>query len=81
MPPLMRGAPERSGKKEGRVSLGYLTPGRNGGSGEMPSGHARPCFELAGKDFATYVMLPAGPRHTASIRECDVGEEPRLKWA
>lgn len=42
---------------------GYLTPGKNGGSGEMPSGYTKLYFELADNDFVADVKLPANPRH------------------
>ncbi|WP_353075238.1 hypothetical protein [Stenotrophomonas sepilia] len=41
---------------------GYLTPGKNGGSGKMPSGYSNLYFELAENDWARIVTLPERPQ-------------------
>ncbi|KRG52532.1 hypothetical protein [Stenotrophomonas beteli] len=41
---------------------GYLTPGKNGGSGQMPSGYSQLYFELSNGDWAGKLSLPARPK-------------------
>ncbi|MFL4617048.1 hypothetical protein ACJ6WH_00085 [Stenotrophomonas maltophilia] len=41
----------------------YLTPSKNGGSGNMPSGYSHVYFELADNDWVGRLSLPAHPRN------------------